>query len=351
MHDEKIIRYGMRAMGILLMAVECYFLVRGGARAAVDEWDKMGFIALAAALSLGISFLPSAAFTLFRKGRMAVGCFACIAWAFFALYAWGTTVSVSAINHAEVQSAREASIVKATYTGDAVAEIERKLKKLEEELNFLPVERPPQTIAAEIDGLKQSKRWGATSGCTNATTGRSRTYCKQYFALKAEMDSSGRRIELQGLIETTARDLASARSVAMQAKPHALANANPENAILASIVTLNRNPGEDAVWATEMGRYANMAFILLASAIVNLVATALNAGKGGGLVVPTSQVASTENVRLETPEPVSVSPYMATKASVEPSLTDKFVNVAEELRRRFAFRPTGPSAPMIEAAA
>lgn len=353
MHDEKIIRYGMRAMGLLLMAVECYFLVRGGARAAVDEYDQAGFIALAAALSLGISFLPSAAFNLFRKQRWAVGSLAVLAWAFFAVYAWGTTVSVSAINHAEVQSAREASMVKATYTGDAVDELTRKLKKAEEELNFLPESRTPAAIQGEINAQKQAKRWDATSGCTNATTSRSRAYCQGIARLEAEKADAGRRLELQAVIDRLGGEITIARAAAMQAKPQALANANPENAILASIYTFNRTPGEDAVWATEMGRYANMAFILLASAIVNLVATALNAGKGGGLVVPTTQVASTANVRLESPEPVEYSPYMATKMPEGPTTAEKLQTVAEELGRRLKglVRPTGPSAPMIEVAA
>jgi hypothetical protein len=355
MHS-KIINYrGARIMGLLLVVAEVIFLVRGGWRSAVDDWDRGAFVILAVVLSIGIAFLLSQAYTLFNDKKYFVGSLAVMAWMLVAAYAWGTTVSVSAINRAEIESDRQATLTKATYSADTVNDLTRRLKLKEEALNFLPESRTPEAIQGEINAQKQAKRWDATSGCTNATTARSRAYCQGIARLEAEKADSGKRLELQAEVDNLAKQLQDARSV-VTTGPAALASVDPEFKVLASMMTASENPGGHAIWAAEMLRHANLAFVLLLSAIVNLVATALAVKAEGPLLGLTGgQVVSTAGLRFTEPEQVSASPYMATKASEEPTLADKLsnvaVNVAEELRRRFAFRPTGPSAPMIEAAA
>jgi len=349
--NEAIIRKGAAVMGLLLVLAEVIFLIRGGWRSAIDDYDRTAFVILAIVLSLGIAFLPSAAYRLFLGKRYVVGGLACLAWMLVAAYAWGTTVSVSAINRAEIESDRQATLTKATYSADTVSDLTRRLKLKEEALNFLPESRTPEAIQGEINAQKQSKRWGATSQCTNATTTRSRTYCQGIARLEAEKADAGKRLELQAEVDNLSAQLQEARAV-VTTGPQALASVDPEFKVLASMMTATENPGGHAIWAAEMLRHANLAFVLLLSAIVNLVATALAVKAEGPLFPPLGgQMLSTAGIRLETPEPVSASPYMATKPSSEPSLSEKLVNVAEELRKRFAFRPTGPSAPMIEAAA
>ena len=124
---------------------------------------------------------------------------------------------------------------------------------------------------------------------------------------------------------------------------------------MASISTWDMKPGEKSIWSAEMSRYILVALLLLASAFVFLAGSNLAwpfkavmeafPGPTGGHVV------STAGLRLTEPEPVQASPFMACKEPEGPTVAERLVNVAEELKRRFAFRPTGPSAPMIEAAA
>lgn len=350
--NETIIRKGAVLMGLLLVVAEVIFLVRGGWRSAVDDYDRWAFVILAVVLSLGIAFLPSAAFRLFRAKSHVVGGLACIAWMLVAAYAWGTTVSVSAINRAEIESSRQATLTKATYSADTVNDLTRRLKQKEEALNFLPESRTPEAIQGEINAQKQGKRWDATSGCTNATTSRSRTYCQNIDRLEAEKADAGERKLLQSEIDNLAKQLQEARAVVTNG-PAALASVDPEFKVLASAYTWSENPGGHAIWAAEMFRHANLAFVLLLSAIVNLVATALSVKAEGFPPSSGTGVFATNGVRLESPEPVEYSPYMATKMPEGPTTAEKLQTVAEELGRRLKglVRPTGPSAPMIEVAA
>lgn len=273
--NETIIRRGAVLMGLLLVLAEVIFLIRGGWRSAVDDYDRTAFVILAVVLSLGIAFLPSAAYRLFLTRRWIVGGLACLAWVLVAAYAWGTTVSVSAIARAEITSDRQATMTKASYSSDTVGDLTRKLSKKEQELNFLADIDPPETIQGRINALKQGKRWGATSQCTNATTRKSRAYCAEIAKLEGDKALSGRRLELQAEIDTIGAELATARQV-VTTQPAALASVDPEFMVLASMAAWSETPGTHAIWAAEMFRHANLAFVLLLSAIVNLVATALS---------------------------------------------------------------------------
>lgn len=354
--NEAIIRKGAAIMGLLLVLAEVIFLIRGGWRSSVDETDRWAYVILAVVLSLGIAFLPSAAFRLFRAKSPLVGGLAVFAWAIVACYAWGTTVSVSAINRAEIESSRQATLTKATYSTDTVNDLTRRLKLKEEALNFLPESRTPEAIQGEINAQKQAKRWEATSQCTNATTSRSRVYCQGIARLEAEKADAGKRLELQAEVDNLAKQLQDARSV-VTTGPQALASVDPEFKVLASMMTATENPGGHAIWAAEMLRHANLAFVLLLSAIVNLVATALSVKAEGFPPASGTQLLTTHGIRLEEAEKPQASPYMATKPSDEPSFIEKVsaavANVKEELERRArgVIRPTGPSAPMIEVAA
>lgn len=350
--NETIIRRGAVLMGLLLVVAEVIFLVRGGWRSAVDDYDRWAFVILAVVLSLGIAFLPSAAFRLFRARSHVVGGLACVAWMLVAAYAWGTTVSVSAINRAEIESSRQATLTKATYSADTVNDLTRRLKLKEEALNFLPDSRTPEAIQGEINAQKQAKRWEATSQCTNATTSRSRVFCQGIARLEAEKADAGKRLELQAEVDNLAKQLQDARSV-VTTGPQALASVDPEFKVLASMMTATENPGGHAIWAAEMFRHANLAFVLLLSAIVNLVATALSVKAEGFPTGTGTQILATHGIRLEEAEKPLASPYMATKMPEGPSTAEKLQTVAEELGRRLKglVRPTGPSAPMIEVAA
>lgn len=354
--NEAIIRKGAAVMGLLLVLAEVIFLIRGGWRSAIDDYDRTAFVILAIVLSLGIAFLPSAAYRLFLGSRYVVGSLAVMAWMLVAAYAWGTTVSVSAINRAEIESDRQATLTKATYSTDTVNDLTRRLKLKEEALNFLPESRTPEAIQGEINAQKQAKRWAATSQCTNATTSRSRAYCQNIARLEAEKADSGKRLELQAEVDNLAKQLQEARSV-VTTGPQALASVDPEFKVLASMMTASENPGGHAIWAAEMLRHANLAFVLLLSAIVNLVATALSVKAEGFPPASGTQILTTHGIRLEEAEKPQASPYMATKPSDEPSLAEKVTaavaNVRDELDRRLKglVRPTGPSAPMIEVAA
>jgi len=353
----KILGYGLIGIGIVLVAVEASMMMRAGARNGIDAIDQYLFMALGAAVAIGVAVLPTAIDRLTRLRMWTAAAGASFVWMAFMAYSMMSTVSVSAISRAELMSDR---LVHQTAYEDnraTVDDLTRRLKLKEEALNFLPESRTPEAIQGEINAQKQSKRWDATSQCTNATTSRSRTYCQSIARLEAEKADAGKRLELQAEVDNLANQLAEARKTSTGgaiASP-VLAHADPEALIMASISTWDMKPGEKSIWSAEMSRYILVALLLLASAFVFLAGSNLAwpfkavmeafPGPTGGHVV------STAGLRLTEPEPVQASPFMACKEPEGPTVAERLVNVAEELKRRFAFRPTGPSAPMIEAAA
>jgi hypothetical protein len=61
------------------------------------------------------------------------------------------------------------------------------LNTLEARRSGLPVHRPAAVLEQEIEAKRQNRRWHATKDCSNATEGESRTFCEEYFRLRAEL--------------------------------------------------------------------------------------------------------------------------------------------------------------------
>lgn len=358
----KTLGYGLIAIGIVLVAVEASMMMRAGARNGIDAIDQYLFMALGAAVAIGVAVLPTAIDRLTRLRMWTAAAGASFVWVAFMAYSMMSTVSVSAISRAELMSDRMVHQTAYEDNRATVADLERRLKLKEEALNFLPESRTPEAIQGEINAQKQSKRWAATSQCTNATTSRSRTYCQGIARLEAEKADAGKRLELQAEVDNLANQLAEARksSTGGAIASPVLAHADPEALIMASISTWDMKPGEKSIWSAEMSRYILVALLLLASAFVFLAGSNLawpfKAIADGFPPSSGGHVFATHNIRIEQAEAPQASPYMATKPASEPSMADRLkavaVDVAAELKRRaFYHRPTGPSAPMIEAAA
>jgi hypothetical protein len=93
----------------------------------------------------------------------------------------------------------------------------------------VPQARPAQAVQAEIDTLKNERRWTMSSGCTDVTTSKSRTFCEQYNTLTAEFASAEQRVALEQRIAAIQAKLATAEGATV------MSEADPQAAVLAKL--------------------------------------------------------------------------------------------------------------------
>src|SRR5690606_6427958 len=94
-------------------------------------------------------------------------------------YSLSNSLGFGALNRADTTGER---VIQAQKHDDLRSELER----LRETLSRLPAHRPSGTVAVEIEAQKQNVRWTTTKGCTDATITESRSFCENFFKLKAE---------------------------------------------------------------------------------------------------------------------------------------------------------------------
>lgn len=94
-------------------------------------------------------------------------------------YSLSNSLGFGALNRADTTGER---VIQAQKHDDLRSELER----LRETLSRLPAHRPSGTVAGEIEAQKQNVRWTTTKGCTDATITESRSFCENFFKLKAE---------------------------------------------------------------------------------------------------------------------------------------------------------------------
>jgi hypothetical protein len=137
------------------------------------------------------------------------------------------------------------------------------LARAKEQLSWVPQHRPAGTIQAEIDAAKNERRWASTSGCTDVTATKSRTFCEGYHALVSELASA----EQAGVLE--------ARIAEVQAKlaqidsSKAMSEADPQAAVIAKLTGVDLDKVQ--------------------LAMTLFIALLLEVGSGFGLYIATSQ--------------------------------------------------------------
>lgn len=115
-----------------------------------------------------------------RAGRYAVALPGLFVWMFFAGFSLLSAIGFAADNRGVFSHTRES--LNASYES-ALAD----LNASEAKLSKLPKHRAVSIVSEDIERHKQDRRWNSTKGCADATLPESRTFCEEYFALRAEM--------------------------------------------------------------------------------------------------------------------------------------------------------------------
>lgn len=205
-----------------LLAVSAAMNWRFGYSLGKSELDAQLLGAASVAADVLKALIPFFVFAAIRNRQWPQAAAAGLLWSVVLTYSLTSALGFSALNRADTQGLRKAEA--ATYES-----LKADLDKSREQLSWVPQHRPAATVSAEIAAKKQSKRWTATSQCTNATTGASFSFCRELSLLEAEMAAALGADQLQERIDSLRTSLAAATSAV------ALAGSDPQATVLANL--------------------------------------------------------------------------------------------------------------------
>lgn len=103
-----------------------------------------------------------------------------LAFLFFAGFSLLSAIGFAADNRGTLVDGREG-------ISQAYDRVQRSLSEIEARRSALPANRPAAVVTEEIEAHRQNRRWGTTKECAYATEAESRTFCAEYFRLRAEL--------------------------------------------------------------------------------------------------------------------------------------------------------------------
>jgi hypothetical protein len=112
---------------------------------------------------------------------------AALVWVVVTGYAFTSALGHAALNRFSTMGER-------VVTGANYQDQRAEMKRVEDQLKWIPPHRPPSTVEAELNVLKAQRAWMTSRECTDPTIKSSREFCQQYFKLEAE-HASGQEAE------------------------------------------------------------------------------------------------------------------------------------------------------------
>jgi hypothetical protein len=168
-----------------------------------SEFEQNILGAVSVAVSAFLALLPTLLLWAWRERRVIYFALGIPVFLAFAAFSLSSAVGFAAKNRGSISEDRRFAAASLTRVKQEIAETEAKRASFG---NLKPV----SVLRQSLRGLEQDKRWQSSKSCDEATTDASRTFCKTYFDLKAEMASAEEAAILDariGDLKTRARQL------------------------------------------------------------------------------------------------------------------------------------------------
>lgn len=205
---------GILAAGVLLL-VSAAMNYRFGLSLGKTELDGQIYGAASAAADIMKALVPFFLFAAIRNRAWSQAAASMLVWGVVMAYSLTSAFGHAALNRFDVAGKR-------AHQSTVYDETRSELARAKEQLAWIPQHRPKMTVQAEIEGLKQSRRWRATKACTNATIRPSIKFCDEYRGLVAELASAERAAALDARILKAQAQLANfTGSINTKADPQA----------------------------------------------------------------------------------------------------------------------------------
>jgi len=277
---------GVLAAGVLLI-VSAAMNWRFGISLGKTELDGQIYGAASAAADCMKALVPFFLFAAIKNKAWSQALASMVVWLVVTAYSLTSAFGHAALNRFDVAGQR-------AHDSQVYSETKADLMRAKEQLSWVPQHRPAQAVNAEIESLKGTKRWGWTSGCTDATSKKSIAFCTQYHGLVAELASAEQAIALEARIADAKAKMSQFDGSTV------MAEADPQAAVLAKLAGMKV---EDVQLAMTL-----------------FIALLLEIGSGFGMYIAFSQWRIYEDRHTPTaPEMAAVSTAAAAVAAPEPT--------------------------------
>ncbi len=215
---------GVTAAGVLLI-VSAAMNWRFGYTLGKSDFESQLYGAASAAADCFKALLPFFIFAALRNRTYSQALGGALLFAVCFSYSLTSSLGFAALNRADTTGSR---VLKAEAHQDYRAELDR----ARETLKGLPAHRPLAAVDGDIEAFKQNGRWAASGECTNATSGKSMTYCEGFYKLKAERANADEGDKLEARIAELRKSLGDVDATSVS-------KADPQGQFLAGLLGLS----------------------------------------------------------------------------------------------------------------
>ena len=186
------------------------------------EFDGQIYGAASAAADCMKALVPFFFFAAVRNRCWSQALASALVWVVVTAYSLTSALGHAALNRLDTAGQR-------TSAAQTYKDHRADLVRAKEQLSWVPQHRPAQTVQAEIESAKNERRWSLSSGCTDVTTSKSRSFCEKYHGLQAELASAEQSVALEARIADIQAKLATSTGTTV------MSEADPQAAVLAKL--------------------------------------------------------------------------------------------------------------------
>jgi len=206
-----------------LLAVSAAMNWRFGYSLGTTEFDGLIYGAASAAADCLKALVPFFLFAAIRNRMWSQAIAAAVVGVVVTAYSLTSALGHAALNRLDTTGQRAQQT--AVYQ-----DMRSDVKRMEEQVGWIPQHRPAATVSSEMNGLKNQIYWSRTQGCTVVNGKFNRDFCQKYHTLSAEHANAVQAAELSKKIMEVKSQLAKAGD-----NHTALTEADPQAAMLAKI--------------------------------------------------------------------------------------------------------------------
>jgi hypothetical protein len=166
-----------------------------------SEFQQHILGAVSLAVSVFIAVLPTLLLWAWREGRLAYMLLGLPVFLGFAAFSLSSAVGFAALNRGSLDEDR-------MFATARLVEVNRSIEATEAALKELQTVRPIPVLREVLRGLEQDRRWQSSKSCEAATAEGSRSFCKDYFEIKAEAAKASEREQLAARLADLERERA-----------------------------------------------------------------------------------------------------------------------------------------------
>ena len=207
----------------VLLAVSAAMNWRFGFSLGMTEFDGHIYGAASAAADCLKALIPFFLFAAIRNRMWSQALASAVVWVVVTSFSLTSSLGHAAMNRLDTAGQRAQQT--AVYQ-----DMRSDVKRMEEQVSWIPKHRPAATVASEMNGLKNQIYWSRTQGCTVVNGKFNRDFCQQYHTLSAEHANGVQAAELSKKIMLVKAELAKAGE-----EKTALTEADPQAAMLAKL--------------------------------------------------------------------------------------------------------------------